>query len=190
MTLSLILFIAVAIVLVLVMAWAARPPEKKILSAEEVFRLLSEERHYARLPQILQSLQKEDTEHLRERGHGALLRQIRRERTQIAIRYLDYLEEEFQVLIEASRILAKLSPRLSTMREFDRLKKNLQFSWSCKYLRLRLQLGLQPWGVFNNISDMAGSMTLQLEAAMTQLGEGAMSGESSLPLQSGRGRSL
>jgi hypothetical protein len=190
MTPSLILFIAVAVALVLVLAWAARPPKSKILNVQEVFRILAEQRHYVRLPQILQALQEEDTEYLRQRGHAVLLNQVRRERKQIAIRYLDYLEEEFQVLIEASRILVKLAPQLTTLRELDRLKKNLQFAWCCKYLRLRLRLGMQPWDAFNTISDMAGAMTLQLEAAMAQLGEKAMAGEGSLPLKGGSGRSL
>jgi hypothetical protein len=191
MTPSLILFIAVAVALVLVLAWVARPPKSKILNVEEVFRILAEERHYARLPQILQALQEEDTEYLRQRGHAVLVNHVRRERKQIVIRYLDYLEEEFRVLIEASRILAKLAPQLTTLRELDRLKKNLQFAWCCKYLRLRLRLGMQPWDAFNTISDMAGAMTLQLEAAMAQLGEKAMAGGSlSLPLKGGSGRSL
>jgi hypothetical protein len=173
MTFSLVLFIAIAVMLVLLLAWAARASRQTLLAPEDVFRLLSEERHYARLPQILQSLQKEDTEYLRDRGHEALWNRIRTERKRIAIRYLDYLEQEYQVLLEASRITARLAPQLSTIHEADRLAKNLKFALCCRHLRWRLRFGMEPWNVFNTISDMTGSMTLQLEAAITRLGENA-----------------
>jgi hypothetical protein len=99
------------------------------------------------------------------------------------ISYLDYLEEEFQVLLETSRILASMAPELSAIREFDRFKRSLRFMLCCHYLRWRLRFGLQPWNVFGTISDMAGDMTLQLEAATGRLGERAMMGydSSSVP---------
>ncbi len=173
MTLSLILFVAVTVFLVVLLLWAARPPRQPLLTPEDVLRVLSEERHYARLPQILQSLQEDDTEYIGRRGHETLLNRLRQERKQIAIRYLGSLEEEFRVLLEASRILAKLAPQLSTMRELDRFAKNLKFVLCCRYLRWQLRFGMQPWSVFGVISDMTGAMTLQLEAAITRLGENA-----------------
>jgi hypothetical protein len=95
------------------------------------------------------------------------------------------------VLLEASRIMARLAPQLSTMREFDRFTKNLQFALCCRYLHWRLRFGMEPWNVFNTISDMTGAMTLQLEAAITQLGENAAtSGDASLPPNHRGGRSL
>jgi hypothetical protein len=78
------------------------------------------------------------------------------------------------VLMEASRILSTMDPELSAMREFDRFKRSLRFMLCCRYLRWRLRLGLQPRSVFGIISDMAGDMTLQLEASTGRLGEQAM----------------
>lgn len=95
------------------------------------------------------------------------------------MRYLDYLEEEFQILLESSRILSSMAPELSAMREFDRFKRSLRFMFYCRYLRWRLRLGLQPWNIFGVISDMAGDMTLQLEAATGRLGERSMMGYNS-----------
>jgi hypothetical protein len=190
MTFSLALFIAVAVILVILLLWAARPPRRTLITAEDVFRVLSEERHYARLPQILQSLQKDDTEYLVDRGHQALQSRIRGERKRIAIRYLDYLEEEYQVLLEASRTMARLAPQLSTMDEFGRFTRNLRFALCCRYLRWRLRFGMEPWNAFNTISDMTGAMTLHLEAAMTRLGENAITGAGSLPPNHRGGRSL
>jgi hypothetical protein len=171
--LSLILFVVLGVILVVLLAWAARP-KKVLVSPNEALEALSTERHYARLPQILQSLQEDDTEFLRDRGHGILLERLRQERKRIALHYLSFLEEEFQILLECSRILSTLAPELAFRGEFDLFRQNLRFLWTCRYLRWRLRLGLQPWDAFGAISDMAGTLTLQLEAATARLAEKAL----------------
>ena len=178
-----LIFLVLAVLLVLLLAWAARPPKRTFRSAQDVLDALCQERHYARLPQILQALREEDMTYLRAVGQSRLVGTFRAERVAIAIHYLDYLEEEFQVLLEASRILSAMAPELSALRELDRFKRSLRFMLWCRYLRWRLRLGLEPWQVIGVISDMAGDMTLQLEAATGRLGERAMmaSGSSSVP---------
>ncbi len=170
---TVILFIVLAIILVALLAWAVRPPKKTLLSVDDVFDALAEKRHYARLPQILQSLRHEDTDFLYTRGHDHLAGRIRRERKQIALRYLNYLEDEYHLLLEASRILARIAPEISPMNEFAHFRLNMRFALLCRYLRWRLRLGLEPWSVFGILSDMEGDMTLQLEAATTRIGERA-----------------
>jgi hypothetical protein len=155
-----------------------------------VFAALSEEPHYARLPQILQSLRKEDTGFLCSDGHQELAGRLRAERKRIAVGYLNYLEDEFQLLLEASRILARIAPKVTPMGELERFKRNVRFVLSCRYLQLRLRLGLQPWNVFGTISDMEGDLTLPLETATLRLGErAAMTPEFPLFLKKGSGDS-
>jgi len=173
MTLPILIFIALAVVLILLLAWAIRPPKKLLLSVDDIFAALSEERHYARLPQILQSLRKEDTDFLCGSGHDELAGRLRVERKRIALRYLNYLEQEYQLLLEASRILAKIAPEVTPIDEFERFRRNMRFVLCCHYLRWRLRLGLQPWNVFGILSDMEGEMTLRLEVATARLGERA-----------------
>lgn len=187
MTLPLILFVVFAVLLVLLLAWAVRPPSHAPLTPEQALQALSEERHYARLPQILQALREEDTEFMRSRGHERLLERLRKQRKQIALCYLACLEDEFRVLQECSRILATLAPELGPKSEFDRFRQNLWFAWNCRYLRWRLQLGLQPWDVFGVLSDMSGTITLQLEAAMARLGNRAFLSADSPLLPRSRG---
>ena len=76
--------------------------ENRALSPDSVFEALSEPRHSFRLPQILQSLQPSDTEFLERRGLRLLRQRIRSERTQIAIRYVNQLESDYETLLEAS----------------------------------------------------------------------------------------
>jgi len=58
---------------------------------------------------------------------------LRRQRRRIALRYLDQLQEEFQELIEISRLLAVMSPELIGMEEMERWKLSLGF---CRELRV------------------------------------------------------
>lgn len=173
MSIPVILFIVFAIFLVFVLAWAVRPPKRVLLSVDDVLNALSEKRHYARLPQILQCLRNEDTDFLYARGHDELATRLRRERKRIALRYLDHLQDEYQLLLEASRILAKVAPEVSPMDEFDRFRLHVRFVLFCRYLRWRLRLGLQPWDIFGVLSDMEGDMTLGLEVSATRIGERA-----------------
>ena len=169
-----LLFFTIAVVfLVLMLVWAVRPPKRVLLSVDDVLNALSEKRHYARLPQILQSLRPEDTDFLHGKGHDELASRLRRERQRIALRYLNYLQDEYQLLLEASRILAKIAPEVSPMDELERFRLNVRFILNCRYLRFRLWFGLQPWDVFGILSDMEGDMTLQLEMATSRIGERA-----------------
>jgi hypothetical protein len=182
MTSSLLLFLILVGVLIFLLVWATRRRSLP-LTPDAALAALSEERHYARLPQILQALREEDTEFMRARGHAELLARLRNERKHIALRYLDYLEKEFRILLECSRILAALAPELGAKSEFERFRQNLQFLWNCRYLRWRLRLGMQPWDAFGTLSDMAGTITLRLEAATARLGERALfaTGSGSIP---------
>jgi hypothetical protein len=176
MNLGVLIFFVLVVLLILSLAWVARPAKRTFHAANEVLEALAVERHYARLPQILQALREEDAEYLRRFGERELVDRVRAERTAIAFRYLDYLEEEFQVLLEASRMLSGMAPELSAVREFDRFKQSLRFTICCRYLRWRLRFGLQPWNVFGTISEMAGNVTLQLEAATGRIGQRTMMG--------------
>jgi hypothetical protein len=172
-TITLLIFAVLAVVLALLLTWAVRPSRKSLLSVDEVLNALTEKRHYARLPQILQSLREEDTDFLCTRGYDGLALRLRRERKQIALCYLNSLEEEYQLLLEASRILARTAPEISAMDELGRFRLRMRFVLCCRYLRWRLRLGLQPWDVFGILSDMEGEMTLQLEIAAVRIGERA-----------------
>ncbi len=173
MNITIILFIVLAVLLSGALVWAIRPPKRKLLSINDVLTALSEEHHYTRLPQIVQALRPEDTAFLRDRGFAPLRRRIRSERGRIALLYLDCLQEEYEKLLEASRVVAAMAPELVALDEAERFKLTLRFALGCRYLRLRLILGLKPWRGLGILSEMASGMALRLEAATSQIGERA-----------------
>jgi hypothetical protein len=173
MSLTIILFILVAVLLIGGLLWAARPIERRAVSADTVLRALSEEHHYSRLSKILQALQPGDTDFLGPRGFTPLRNQIRAERKRIALLYLDELEREYEMLLETSRVVAAMAPELIAMDEAKRFKLNLRFALGCRYLRWKLRLGLEPQNVFGWLSEMSGGMALRLEMATNHIGERA-----------------
>ncbi len=173
MNLMLVSFIAAAVILVGLLLWAIRPAEIKFRSTEEVFETLSAPRHYYRLPQILQALQTKDTEFLRERGHPELCERVRAERKGIALEFVSLLEKDYQTLIEASRVLAAMTPEVVAADEWQRFRLSLGFAWGCRLLRFRLRTSLRPWNGFARLSERAGQLSYRLELATTQIGERA-----------------
>jgi hypothetical protein len=163
-------FILAALVLLALLGYAVRPIRKRSLSADSVFETLSEPRDSFRLPQILHSLQPSDTKFLEHRGLHSLRKRIRAERKQVALHYLTRLETDYETLLEASRILAVLSPEVAPMQEWERLRLSMRFARNCFLMRLRLRAGLAPWKGFRKISDMAATMSFRLESATSQIG--------------------
>jgi hypothetical protein len=173
MTVTLLLVLIAALVLIGLLAWAIHPPQRKSSSPDEILQTLAGERHYCRLPQILQSLQPEDMEFLRSSGHPHLVQRVRSERRRIALRYLELLHEDFASLLQAANVLAAMAPDLAPMQEWERLKLSLRFAFYCHYLHWKLRLGLAPWRGFGKLSEMASAMAVRLETAASRIGERA-----------------
>ncbi len=167
-------FLLIPLLLVVILAWALRPARPRLLSPDNVLDALGQQRHYSRLSQIQQALQPEDTAYVRARGHKTLAAQLHRERKQIALKYVRAVEEDYQTLLGASRMLAVLSPEVIAIQEWERLKLSARFSWNCAVLRWRLRTGRAPWRVLGAVSDMASQMSYRLEAATSKVGELAL----------------
>jgi len=173
MNLMLLSFIVAAILLVGLLLWALRPAGVKFNSAEAVFEALSAPRHYYRLPQILQALQEKDTEFLIERGQPGLCARVRAERRGIALKFVDLMEQDYQLLLGASRMLAAMTPEVVAADEWQRFRLSVRFAWDCRLLRMRLRAGLRPWNGFAQLSERASHLSYRLEVATTQIGERA-----------------
>ena len=176
MSLPVILLVLFAILLVGLLSWALRPPTHGSRPALDVFEALRQSRHSARMSHILQALQPQDTEYLRSTGQAALMQTIRRQRKVIALNYLQQLQEEFEMLLEISRVLAVMSPEVIAMQEMERWKLSLAFAANCALLRWKLRLGLQPFSGFSLLSNMATSFDRNLEAATTRIAEATVRG--------------
>ena len=186
MNAAIFLYLLAALILFGLFLWAVRPPSPQPAEPEEIFRRLSDERHYCRLPQILQSLQPEDFDYLRSTGRGHLVARLRNDRKRIALRYLTLLQQEFESLLQAAALLATMAPGLAPMQEWERLKLSARFALFAHYLSWRLRLDLAPQDAFGSLSEMASNLALHLETATSRIGEGAALPSESFSNQRGR----
>lgn len=184
MSLPMALFVLFGVLLIALLAWALRPRKRWTNQDQDVFELLSRPRHCTHLPQILRALQPEDIDFLRKDGKEVLMRAVRQQRRQIALHYLDQLQEEFEMLLEISRALAVMAPDAIAMQEMERWKLSAEFALNCTLLRIRIRLGLRPMIGFDLLSEMASGMARDLEATTTRIMEVAVRG-AELPAPTG-----
>ena len=176
MSLPVILLVLFALLLVGLLAWALRLPARRVLPETDIFEALHRSRHSSRMPQVLRALQPADTEHLRDSGQVALMQTLRRQRRRIALNYLNQLQQEFEMLLEISRVLAVMSPDAVGMEEMERWRLSLSFAATCAFLRWKLRLGLQPFSGFTILSNMASNISLELDTATTRIAEATVRG--------------
>jgi hypothetical protein len=171
MSWPILILVTFALVLAGLMLLASRAPKRRMLTVEKLQAVISEPRHLNRMPQISQALEIEDLEFLRGRGRIELAERVGRERKQIALNYVDRLEEDFENLLEASRFLATISPKAEAGKELERLKLGIRFHACSAYMRWSLRLGLEPWPALKALSEMASGVAHQLEEAVARVGE-------------------
>ena len=173
MSTALMFFLLSAIALVCLLVWALRPVETVRQQADAILQALTDSRHRNQLPQVLRALQREDSDFLRGSGKRDLAARIRRDRRMAALEYLDFLEAEYELLVEAMRILAAMSTELQAMEEWERFLALAGFAVSCKLLRWKLRAGLSPRENLRRLSETVSSAAFRVEQAATRVGERA-----------------
>lgn len=174
MNLTMFFFIGVVAILLLLLAWALRGPVK-LRESEPILNGLQEagRRHVSFLPPIQQALGKTDCEYLSRRAPKVLARRVQRERRRIALNYLSALRVDFQDLLRMASVIARLSPQLAAMHEFERLRLTIKFAWRYETVRMMLWAGLAPLPQLNGLSELLSALSVRMETAVKEMGEHA-----------------
>ena len=174
MSLSFYAFFGLVGILVLLFVWAARKrnrPEKKL--PEPGFLEECGRRHVAHLPQIRQALVETDFLYVSEKASALVARRVRQERRRVALAYLSAVREDFQSLLRMAAIIARLSPEVAALHEFERLRLTAMFAWHYQIVRLQLRAGLMPIPGLDGLTDLVSGLSVRMETAMNELGERA-----------------
>lgn len=174
MNLSLFLFCGLLAILLVVLIWALRVP-RQLRESDPHSALLEEtgKRHVNFLPQIRQALAETDYLYLSRKAPALVVRRVRRERRRVALAYLSAVREDFHSLLRMAKIIARLSPEVVTLHEFERVRLTLVFAWHYQMVRLQLRAGLVPIPGLDGLSDLVSGLSVRMEAAMNELGERA-----------------
>ena len=166
-------FIIVALLLT-VFVWSLRSTNKQTVpfSSSGVLHDFQAS-HVMHLPQIRRALAPTDYEFVSKKISPKALRQMRRERRQVALTYLSALRAEFDRLMRTARVMAALSPEVTTGQEMERVFLTVSFLWRYRATRLILRAGFAPLPQLSDLSNVLSSFSVRLEEAMREMGERA-----------------
>jgi hypothetical protein len=167
-------YLILVALLLLLLGWALRTPRKRgEISVGPATLEETGQCHVTYLPQIRQALAPADFDFLASRASAKLTRRVRKERRRIALVYLSAVQEDFHRLLRLARVIAVLSPEVSTAQESERLRLGVQFTLRCQMIRAELLLGLAPLPQLSGLSQMVSGLAVRMETAITELGERA-----------------
>jgi len=171
LSLSFYAFFGLVGILLLLFVWAVRKSGKQ----ERTARALEEcgRGHVGHLPQIRQALAETDRLYISQRAPAFVARRVRRERRRVALVYLAAVRDDFQSLLRTARIIARLSPEVVPLHEFERVRLTVVFAWHYQMVRLQLRAGLIPILGLGGLSDLVSGLSVRMETAMNELGERA-----------------
>jgi hypothetical protein len=166
-------FVLIGLLLIL-FAWSVRitgrplPPAADGGADNEYGR-----RHMTYLPQVRQAFVDADFDFLSKNASREVLRRVRRERRGVALAYLAALRKDFQNLLQMARAIAMLSPELTAIQEFERIRLTAKFAWQYQMIRWKLLAGIAPMPQLRGLSDLVSGLSVGIEAALKELGERA-----------------
>ncbi len=174
MSLFFYLFFGLVGLLLVLFAWSVRNLGKRGKTIADAGALEECGRgHVVHLPQIRQALAETDYSYLSQKAPAFVSRRIRQERRRVALAYLSALRADFQSLLRMAKIIARLSPEVVALHEFERLRLTVAFAWRYQMVRLQLGAGLMPIPRLDGLSDLVSGLSVRMETAMNELGERA-----------------
>lgn len=123
--------------------------------------------------QVRQIFESADIRYLSERVDRSTLRNVRKERHRVAIRFLEGMRKDFLQLEEAASIVAALSAEVDARQEWRRFRLGAEFRVKYAALRAKYALGLASSESFRELAWKVSSLAVQLERAVSEIAAGA-----------------
>jgi hypothetical protein len=170
---NLAITVLLAIVFLLAVLWLLRPWRYAPRSGRSPKDLRLENflpRHYGYFPQVRQALSSVDKEYLDKVAPREVAQMALRERRGVARQFLAGLRQDFSNLERLARMVAALSPVISSEQETERLVLGLQFRLLYAWVWLRLSTGRVPLGQLEHLTGLVGRLATRMEQAMAAVG--------------------
>lgn len=175
MTLTFYFFLAIVGILIVLFVWSLQSPKRHARSSEPSFPIAQDLQGspVSHLPQIRRALEPTDFEFASKRIPRGALRQMRRERRQVALAYLSALRAELDQLLRTARVIAALSPEVAAGQELERVLLIANFLWRYRMIRMSVWAGFAPLPQLSDLSNLLSGFSVRLEEAMKEMGERA-----------------
>jgi hypothetical protein len=158
-----------AIALFMAVLWLLRPRHRAPKAGPSSFDVRTQSvlpRHYRYFPQVRQALSDSDGEYLNRMAPRDVAQMAHRERRAVARQFLGGLREDFTNLERLARMVAALSPVISSEQETERLILGLKFRLLYAWVWLRLSTGLEPLQQLEQLTGLVGRLATRMEQAM------------------------
>jgi hypothetical protein len=166
--------LAIGITFVAVVLWLQRSGRRERLRGPSPAEVLELEnvlpRHYRYFPQVRQALSASDGEYLDRAAPRDVAQTAHRERRAVARKFLAGLRQDFLNLERLARMIAALSPTISSEQETERLLLGLRFRLLYARVWLRLSTGREPLEQLEQLTGLVGRLATRIEQAMTAVG--------------------
>ena len=163
-----------AMALLGLLVWALHGPRRRRRRAREGLGVLqSAPQHLCSMGSIRQAFDPADLQYVKEKAGSAVAQQVARERRRVAFLYLAAIRRDFEDLLQLARVVALLSPEVSGVHEYERLRLTIVFRTRLQLLRFRFLLGNLALPELGALGEMVTTLALQMDTAMAELGERA-----------------
>ncbi len=164
-----IVVISLGIAFLGVVLWLLRPRRGTAKAGQSPMDLKMESflpRHYRYFPQVQQALSASDEEYLERVASRDVAQIAHQERRAVARKFLAGLHEDFSNLERLARMIAALSPVISSEQETERLILGLKFRLLYAWVWLRLSTGREPLEQLEQLTGLVGRLARRMEQAM------------------------
>ncbi len=151
--------------------WALRGSGRPVDGSGAMRVVEQAPKHLQCLMQMRQALDSSDLDYVRQKGGKRLAATVRQERRRVALMFLAAIGNDFEQALHIARVIAVLSPEVSTTQEYERLKLTVIFRCRYRLVRLRLMLGSRDLPQVAALGQMVTSMVTDVAAAIAALGE-------------------
>jgi hypothetical protein len=127
-------------------------------------------RHYGYFPQVRQALSAFDNEYLDRVAPRDVAQAAHRERRAVARQFLAGLRQDFSNLERLARMVAALSPVISSEQETERLVLGLKFRLLYAWVWLRISTGRAPVDQIEHLTGLVGTLATRTGEAMAAVG--------------------
>jgi len=168
-----ILAVVFALALLALLLLASRSSRRGRHRRDGLAVLDSAPQHLCHMGPIRRSQDGTDLHYVANQGGRELAERLRRERHEVARLYLDSLRGDFEQLLRIARVVALLSPEISSSHEYERVRLAAQFRFRFQLVKLRLLFGDAAMPQVAALGEMVSTLAIRMEAAMQALGERA-----------------
>lgn len=162
-----------AVALAAVLVWTLRSAHRRRRPGG-LSVLESAPQHLCNMGPIRRSQHPADLLYVTSRGGRALAKRLKRERKNIALLYVNSLRSDFEQLLRIARVVALLSPEISSSYEYERLRLSALFRLRFALVKFRFMFGDAAMPQLTSLGEMVTSLAIRMETAMETLGERAV----------------